>query len=580
MSSTNLLNERENVVVQSLEGFCYSQGHLALDRESKVIFRRDIAEIRERQVTLVSGGGSGHEPSHIGFVGKGMLSAVVCGEVFASPSAWQVQRALELVGGAKGTLVIVKNYTGDRVSFGRALERVRSVQQLAVELVIVDDDRAIDELQTSRSAAGRRGLAGTVFVHKVAGYLAEEGFPLDQVAHWARRAAGLLGTVGFGVVSGEVELGRGIHGEQGFQMVPLESSESLVQRCLSRIVSSSPLCKGDNVAILVNNLGATSHLEMGVIVRDTVRWLLSEGFHIQKLLTGPIMTSLDMVGASFSILPLTEPLFLEALNSHTQASAWTNACAPFTSDVCIPQQLQTSAPTATQNHTTISKIETPLNEHEAFVFKECVLAACQVLLDIEQQLTNMDIKVGDGDCGHTLAKGASAILIDIREGDLNISAGQYTSAILSRMSAILDSSMGGSSGAFYCIWLDSASASFHSVHSAPNDRFPAFSRAFHAGIENIQKYGGANLGDRTMLDTLIPIAQKMVSVSFSMSLLKELAELSLEAAQRTADIPLAQAGRSSYLSKGVALGTPDPGAYAAGAFLNRVFSLLGSLTIT
>lgn len=270
--------------------------------------------------------GSGHEPSHAGFVGEGMLSAAVAGDVFASPSADAVYAAIRAVAGAPGVLLIVKNYTGDRLNFGQAAERARA-EGISVATVFVADDCA---LPRSASKAGRRGLAGTIFVHKIAGALAHLGQPLSAVAEAAAAVASDVATMSatltpcvvpgrapsFTLPPGIVGLGVGIHGEEGAARQPLASSDVLAQQLVDHLLSTAPdrnyfpMTNGGatRVALLVNNLGGTSQLELLVFLRSTLAALRARSLLVDRVYFGAHMTSLAMAGLSISLLRLDGPL--------------------------------------------------------------------------------------------------------------------------------------------------------------------------------------------------------------------------------------------------------------------------------
>ncbi len=263
-----LINRPEHVVEEMIEGLVAINPGLRRLPGQTVVVRADAEAVRARRVALISGGGSGHEPAHAGYVGRGRLSAAVAGDVFTSPSPDAVLAAIRSVTGPPGALLIVKNYTGDRLNFGLAAEMARA-EGLQVETVTVADDVA---LTATTDNAGRRGLAGTLFVHKVAGAAAEAGLSPAEVASEARATAGAVGTMGValspravpaagrpGFVLGEdeIELGLGIHGEPGVRRGPLEPADALVDRLLGGIVADSSLQASDRVALLINNLGAT-----------------------------------------------------------------------------------------------------------------------------------------------------------------------------------------------------------------------------------------------------------------------------------------------------------------------------------
>ncbi|MEY4872940.1 MAG: hypothetical protein RLZZ563_2270, partial [Pseudomonadota bacterium] len=298
------MNSKETLVTEALDGLIRtSNGRLArLDGypHIKVVVRTDWDRSR---VALVSGGGSGHEPSHAGFVGQGMLTAAVCGDVFASPSVDAVLAGILAVTGKAGCLLIVKNYTGDRLNFGLAAERARAFG-LKVSMVIVDDDIALPDLPQAR------GVAGTLFVHKIAGALADSGADLDTVTAAARRVIGGAVSIGMSldtctvpgspkedrIGSGKAELGLGIHGEAGVEQVDFSGARAAMAMVVDRLLPH--MAQGDHVALL-NNLGSTTPLEMSILAEELARSAM--GARV-KWMVGPaaLMTSLDMHGFSVS----------------------------------------------------------------------------------------------------------------------------------------------------------------------------------------------------------------------------------------------------------------------------------------
>jgi len=330
-----LINRPENVVHEMMQGFVATHGGLALLADHHVLVRADAEHVRNRQVAVISGGGSGHEPAHGGYVGAGMLSADVAGEVFTSPSPDAVYAGIQAVGGEPGALLIVKNYTGDRLNFGLAAEMARA-EGIPTEIVVVADDVA---LAGTPQYAGARGIAGTVLVHKVAGAAAAEGKSLREVAAIAQEAASAVATMGVALSAGavpttgkpsfvldeeEVELGLGIHGEPGIRRVPLCSADELADQLVKPVVSALHLKANDAIAVLINNLGATTAMELAIFARGALSLLESGGLAIERVYAGTFMTSLEAAGVSLSILRLDEDR-LRRLDAPTTAPAWPNA---------------------------------------------------------------------------------------------------------------------------------------------------------------------------------------------------------------------------------------------------------------
>ncbi|WP_329362789.1 dihydroxyacetone kinase subunit DhaK [Streptomyces sp. NBC_00669] len=313
-----LINAPETVLDDALAGIAAAHPDLlTVDTVQRVITR--AAGPRPGKVALVSGGGSGHEPLHGGFVGAGMLDAACPGEVFTSPVPGQMVAAAKAVDAGAGTLFVVKNYTGDVLNFEMAAE-LAAEDGLSVASVLVDDDVAV---QDSTWTAGRRGTGGTVFVEKIAGALAERGAPLAEVADTARRVnaatrsfavaltactAPAAGKPGFELPDDEIEVGVGIHGEPGRRREKLRPAREIVADMLAAVLTDQPLATGDEVLVMVNGLGGTPLIELYVVYGEVAALLAARGVRIAGNLVGNYVTSLDMAGASVTVCRVTPEL--------------------------------------------------------------------------------------------------------------------------------------------------------------------------------------------------------------------------------------------------------------------------------
>jgi len=311
-----LINDPRAVVSESLQGLAAAHGDLVtVHSEPDFIVR--AGGPRAGKVALVSGGGSGHEPLHGGFVGEGMLDAAVPGPVFTSPTPDPVVAATLAVDGGAGVLHIVKNYTGDVLNFETAAE-LAEAEGSTVRSVIVDDDVAVkDSLYT----AGRRGVAGTVLVEKIAGAAAERGDDLDAVAAIATRVNEQVRSMGvaltpstvphagepsFTLADDEVEIGIGIHGEPGRERIPLEPADAIVDRLLAPILEDLPFESGDRVLLFVNGMGGTPQIELYIVFRRAAQVLAERGIEVARSLVGNYVTSLEMQGVSITLLRLDD----------------------------------------------------------------------------------------------------------------------------------------------------------------------------------------------------------------------------------------------------------------------------------
>jgi dihydroxyacetone kinase len=310
-----IINSPENLVAEMCEGIAKAHPSLEFLPKYKIVKRK---EINKNKVTLISGGGSGHEPAHAGFVGIGMLDAAVCGDVFASPSSVQVYNAIKATASDKGTLLIVKNYSGDCMNFDTAKEDAAD-DGLTVDSVYVNDDIAVkDSLYT----IGRRGVAGTVFVHKIAGAAAEQGKSLAEVKAVAIKAISNVRSIGFALTSctvpakgtptfeisgGDMEYGVGIHGEPGIARQPLETADKLAEKMTKALIADLKISSSAEIAVMVNGFGATPLQELYLFYNSVTKFLPTD-IKVYKVFVGNYMTSIDMVGASLTFFKLDEEL--------------------------------------------------------------------------------------------------------------------------------------------------------------------------------------------------------------------------------------------------------------------------------
>jgi dihydroxyacetone kinase-like protein len=313
-----LINDPKNVVVEAAQGFAAAHADLVTVSYDPIYIVRADAPVAGK-VGLVSGGGSGHEPLHGGFVGFGMLDAAVPGPVFTSPTPDPILAATRAVDSGAGVLHIVKNYTGDVLNFETAAD-LAEAEGLSVRSVIVNDDVAVkDSLYT----AGRRGVAGTVLVEKIAGAAAERGDDLDAVAEIATRVNANVRSMGvaltpcvvphagepsFVLADDEIEIGIGIHGEPGRERIHLEPADQIVDRLLGPILEDLPFAESDRVVLLVNGMGGTPQVELYIIFRRVAEVLAERGIVLAASLVGNFVTSLEMQGASITVLKLDAEL--------------------------------------------------------------------------------------------------------------------------------------------------------------------------------------------------------------------------------------------------------------------------------
>jgi dihydroxyacetone kinase len=543
----HFFNRRETIVTEALDGLLSTSraGHLArLDTfpEIKVILR---AEWDKSKVAIISGGGAGHEPSHAGFVGKGMLTAAVSGEIFASPSVDAVLTAIRAVTGPKGALLIVKNYTGDRLNFGLAAEKARA-EGFDVEMVIVADDIAIPDITQPR------GVAGTLFVHKIAGYHADAGADLTTVAAHARAAATDIVSLGMSLSAcsvpgqghedrlgaNEGELGLGIHGEPGAERIALQPVVNIVATMVERL--SAKVDGTQSYAMLINNLGAVPPLEMGVIANAVLSSSLAGNV---KLIIGPapMMTALNMNGFSLSMIRLDsarEAALLAAVEPHAWVPAVERRRIAVVAAPPIPGRSNAAIAASDDGRS-----------------RGLITALCKHLVSLESDLNRLDARVGDGDTGSTVATGARSVLARIDTLPLKDRA-----ATLASVGEILSASMGGSSGVLLSIFFTAASKAMAEKRD--------IAAALLAGLERMTFYGGAGVGDRTMVDALAPALEALASGNVAAA-----AKAAAAGAESTKAMRKARAGRASYVGEKDLEGVPDPGAVAVA----RAFGIVAAM---
>jgi dihydroxyacetone kinase len=528
----HFIETRATLVTDAIAGLLAASGgrlaRLDGDPGIRVVLR---AELDPGKVAVISGGGSGHEPAHAGFVGPGMLSAAVCGDVFASPSVDAVLAGILAVTGPAGCLLIIKNYAGDRLNFGLAAERARTLGK-KVETVIVADDIALPE------AKQPRGVAGTLFVHKVAGHAAENGASLETVAALARRVADSAQSLGIAVstatipgsprserlAEGQAELGLGIHGEPGVERITLPQAGDLAQLMTERFSGAGPL------ALLVNNLGSATALEMQVLTQAVLSTEL--GRRVRLLLgPAPLMTALDMHGASLSILPLDDEIEA-ALLAPVPMPAWPGAVriAPPVLRP-IPEGLAGEAFTPSRDPIVAARIA----------------AVTRALIAAEGTLNALDAKVGDGDTGTTFAGAARAVATD-----LDRLPQTDPPALCRALAERIGRAVGGSSGVLASIFFAAAASALTDGASWPD--------ALAQGVARVRNYGGAGPGDRTLLDALIPALEALKSGGLDAA-----SAAARTGAAATARMDRAATGRSSYLAAADLAGVEDPGAAGVAA---------------
>ncbi|MDY0393311.1 dihydroxyacetone kinase subunit DhaK [Virgibacillus halophilus] len=313
-----IINDPNQTVFDMLEGFTTAYPNRVKQLEGTSVIARKDAPVANK-VAIVSGGGSGHEPAHAGYIGKGMLDAAVAGEMFTSPTPDQVLEAIKATDSGNGVFLIIKNYSGDVMNFEMAMEMAEA-EGIQVEKVIVNDDVAVED---SEFTTGRLGIAGTIFVHKIAGAMAEAGASLQEVKDMAERVVNHVRSMGmalssctvpavgkpsFELADNEMEIGIGIHGEAGIHRKPVGTADEIAEELTEKIITDLPYKEGNEVAVMVNGLGATPEMELFIVNGKVQKILHEKGIIVYRTFVGNFMTSLEMAGCSVTLLKLDSEL--------------------------------------------------------------------------------------------------------------------------------------------------------------------------------------------------------------------------------------------------------------------------------
>ena len=531
------------------------------------------AHAKRGKVAVLSGGGMGHEPAHLGFVGTGMLDAAVGGAMFTSPAEDRVEEGIrDVAQGNEGVLLVIKNYTGDVINFKMAEQSCRE-EGIDVDHVIVDDDVAVRD---STFTVGRRGVAGTVFVHKCAGAAAERGESLPEVKRVAEkvianaRTMGVAiepctvpaaGKPGFTLADDEMEMGVGIHGEPGVRRAKMEPADAMVDEILGTILDDLDYA-GSDVAVMVNGSGATPPYELAIVNNHVHDALRDRGINIWRTYMGPYMTSLEMRGFSITLLKLDAEL-KELLDAPADAPAWTqgsvpvedasHGCAPAARDTAAAAPSPDAAPD-TASGATVPSAGSQAPDPSADLARRALAALADTLDAHKDELTQLDMPIGDSDHGINMARGFDAVrdlLADL--------AGEDAPTVLRRAASTVISKVGGSSGPLYGTLLRKVGVS---AGRAGGLSLASFADGLEQGFAGIQQLAGAKPGDKTMLDAMAPAIESLKASVADGTEPAQALGMAAAAAGRGAEatVPMvAKKGRASYLGERSA-GHKDPGA--------------------
>ena len=589
MQTKHFIDDPTHLVNTALHSLTLTNPSLAFDAPNKIIYRRPSPELTSKpKVSIISGGGSGHEPGFAGFVGKGLLTASVAGTIFASPSAEQVRRAVATrVPTEKGVLVITMNYTGDVLNFGMAAEKAKAAG-VATEFFAIGDDVGVGRQKGGK--VGRRGIGGGIMVLKCCGALAEMGGSLSEVYNLAKHVTSNLVSVGASmehvhvpgreipdpnsdeiIPTEEIEVGMGIHNEPGSHRVSASLPE-LIQIILAQMLDPkdsdrhyTDIKSSDSIVLFVNNLGGVSMLELAGITAELCKQL-KEAYSLTpvRVIAGTFLTSLNGMGFSASILKLADTglgpgkSILDLLDAPAQAVGWAAPIPPSTWSADNTSEMKTS------DNIAVEAKPSNLTLDPAYALK-VLTAGLDRMIACEADVTRYDTIVGDGDCGIGLKRGAEAVLKNLNSGSNPSDAVAFVNKVV----PVVEETMDGTSGAIYAIFLNALAhglreqdtAGSGSSKKAVNER--TWAAALQSAIGALAKYTPAQPGDRTLMDALVPFVKGLEGGD-----VKKAAEEARKGAEDTKNMKPGL-GRAVYVgSESEWMGkVPDPGAWGLAEFL-------------
>lgn len=589
MSLTKHWGYSKDLVLENLKGLASANPKISLLPSEKIVVYNESLQGNKNseRIMVISGGGAGHEPLHSGFVGSNLLDAAVNGSIFASPSAKQIFAAIKSVSsrdnGSKGTLIIIKNYTGDILQFGLALERAKA-QGYKVEMVIVGDDASVG--RSKGGNVGRRGLAATALVHKIVGSASTQIDDIGKLKNLGTSVADNSVTIGATLEHCSVpgrettsfepldinaaEIGLGIHNEPSVKKVtPIPNIDLLIAELLSYLLNEKDKERyfvpfdtvKDEIVVLVNNIGGTSTLEMYAITNSIIETLYRL-YRIKpvRVIVGEFVTSLNAPGFSITLFNLTGAAhksniptseLRKYIDMPTDAPAWKINF----SENCLGQDIYIDSPLDGIESLVKSKIRFSMEQQERFI--KSLVNGLEKLLEKEPTITMYDTIAGDGDCGETLATGATAILNSIKSKKITFEDPIYS---ISQIAAIVEDKMGGTSGGVYSIFLISFIKNLRNYESL--ETVEPFANSLYNGLYlGLYNYTRARVGGRTLIDTLEPFVN-----TFKDTLdISKAAQAAINGSEATRKLE-AKFGRASYVDEKEFKkfekegGLPDPGA--------------------
>lgn len=562
-----IINNPNNVVSEMLQGLAKSNPAVEYLGEGVEVIARK--EKKQGKVGLVSGGGSGHEPAHAGYVGKGMLDAAVAGNVFASPSPDRIVEGIKAANSGAGVLMIIKNYSGDIMNFTMSGE-MAALDGIKTDYVVVKDDVAVED---STYSTGRRGIAGTVFVHKIAGAAAEMGKSLPEVKAAAEKAIASIRTMGmamtpcilpgvgkpgFTLAEDEIEIGMGIHGEPGINREPMSSAKDIAAKLLGKIFSDTDIYDSSEVAVMINGLGGTPLMELYILNNEVQKILEEKGIRCYKTFVGNYMTSLEMAGASVTLLKLDDEL-KAYLDYPSEAPAFRVAgAAAETGAAAESVELKAAAHAAEEE---AAPEAAPEADEDTTPFRltagdyvNYLNITARKIAENEEYVSALDAATGDGDHWANINMGFENLVAagdEMRQMKI--------CDVFKKIGMLMMSKIGGSSGILY------GGAYMNAARScAGKDTLTSrgLCRALDAMVSDMMARGKAEPGMKTMIDALYPAVQAYKAALDAGKGAKETLEAvkkaAIDGAEATRDMKCVK-GRASYqTNKGV--GHLDAGA--------------------
>lgn len=602
-----IMNTPETFVYDMCHGLAKAHPELEFVEKFKIVKKKVI---NPNKVSLISGGGSGHEPAHAGYVGKGMIDCAVCGDVFASPSQIQIYNAIKECATDKGVLLVVKNYSGDVMNFNNAADLAKEEDKIKVDAVYVNDDIAVkDSLYT----VGRRGVAGTVFVHKCAGAAAEQGKSLEEVKAVANKTIENVRSFGFALTSctppakgtpifdisdSDIEFGVGIHGEPGRKTEKMQSADELAKRIVKDLLDDLKAKNGDEVAIMINGFGGTPLSELYLFNNSVSNELEKAGIVIHKALVGNYMTSLDMAGASVTVLkldaelkalvdyPVSTPALTWGGAMNEQASAAVEAMQAIAKALGVTPQAAATAEKKADKKAAKTELKAVSYEVKGTAkvgetintaaFVKIIDKMADVIIENEVPFCDAD-KMGDGDFGMSIAKGFKQLKKDWatrNKADIG--------AFLKSCSEIIMEYCGGASGP---IWGSAFRYAGKAVEGKEEITLSDLAELFQAANTGVYETGkksfgkGAVVGDKTLVDALKPCADALTKAALDgeklLVAIDKGAEAAVAGAEKTKAV-VATLGRAGTVGE-KSIGYPDAGAYGLGVIFTELAKYIKTL---